>query len=142
MEITGTQPYLTYDRPIPHQYLDNTGEFILNQEYNQEKTGSTVSPTVVCIGALILQVILSSVRRFLGHSIYDVHATLCTYFIALSLNRIATEWTKNYVGYLRPIFYEKCVPDDNYDYCTDNDGGGRKSFPSGHASISFTGCMW
>lgn len=62
---------------------------------------------------------------------YDVfcmvnsNSLLCHYLISLT----------------RPIFYEKCVPDDNFANCTDNNDGGRKSFPSGHASISFTGCM-
>ena len=140
--FTAAQPFPTYERPIPYQYLNNAGEIVINQEYNQEKTGSTVSPSVVCLGAIILQLVLSLVRhRLLGKSFYDLHATLCTYLMALALNRIATEWLKNYVGYLRPIFYETCVPDDEFMECTDNDGGGRKSFPSGHASISFTGCM-
>jgi diacylglycerol diphosphate phosphatase / phosphatidate phosphatase len=47
---------------------------------------------------------------------------------------------KAYVGYLRPIFYDQCIPDENYVACT-GDGAeeSRRSFPSGHASSSFCG---
>lgn len=100
--FTASQPFTTYERSIPYQYLDNAGDYVVNQEYNQSKTGSTVSPTVICIGALVIQQILSFVRRnMIGKSFYDMHATLCIYMIALSLNRLATEFIKNYVGYLR-----------------------------------------
>jgi membrane-associated phospholipid phosphatase len=52
---------------------------------------------------------------------------------------------QSYVGYLRPVFFENCNPDEDYLTCT---GGGdlpvyevRKSFVSGHASTAFCGCL-
>ena len=51
-----------------------------------------------------------------------------------------TNSIKLYVGYLRPIFYEVCQPDDNYEDCTSGEeNDARKSFPSGHSSMSFCG---
>lgn len=47
---------------------------------------------------------------------------------------------KVYVGYLRPVFYDICVPDETYTICTSDEADeARKSFPSGHASMSFCG---
>jgi diacylglycerol diphosphate phosphatase / phosphatidate phosphatase len=67
--------------------------------------------------------------------------------VAFTLCSIATEFIKNYVGYLRPIFFDQCNPDENYETCL-----GRhdeydyfevkelsKSFISGHASFAFCG---
>jgi len=131
-------PFPQYERPIPYQYLENEGEYILDQAYNLVKTGSMISPTVIVIVTLVVQQVLSFVRKFvLGKSYYDMHATICSYMIALALNRIMCEFIKNHVGYFRPIFYETCQPDENYAECAYD--GARGSFPSGHASISFTG---
>ena len=70
-----------------------------------------------------------------------------TYCVAFTLCGIATEFIKNYVGYLRPIFFDQCNPDDQYETCM-----GKyeeydhfeikelhKSFISGHASFAFCG---
>jgi membrane-associated phospholipid phosphatase len=52
---------------------------------------------------------------------------------------------QTYVGYLRPVFFENCNPDE--DYLTCNGGGDwpeyevRMSFISGHASTAFCGCL-
>jgi len=80
----------------------------------------------------------------------DVHKTLCVYLVALGLVKFVTDTIKNYVGYLRPCFYDLC--NANFDNNNDDGGGGecqnvsasmdgRKSFPSGHSSFSFCGFM-
>jgi len=54
-----------------------------------------------------------------------------------------TEFIKNYVGYLRPIFFSECHPDNDYETCTNEDFDLQelhKSFISGHASFAFWGC--
>lgn len=62
------------------------------------------------------------------------------YCTGLGLTEILTNAVKVYVGYLRPIFYDICVPDDTYENCTSGeDNGVRVSFPSGHSSLSFCG---
>ena len=87
-------------------------------------------------------VFLSVIIKALGNA--DLLRTICTYCVAVTLCNLATEAIKNYVGYLRPIFFEECVPDDNYQYCTAVEGFKqneiRKSFLSGHASVAFCGC--
>lgn len=54
---------------------------------------------------------------------------------------LLTDVIKAYVGYLRPIFYDVCVPDDQYQTCTtgEDSNEARQSFPSGHSSLSFCG---
>ena len=77
---------------------------------------------------------------FVGYTTTDIHKTACVYGIAIGLTSWLTNSAKVYVGYLRPLFYNVCVPDDTYEYCTSGqDNGARKSFPSGHASLSFCG---
>jgi diacylglycerol diphosphate phosphatase/phosphatidate phosphatase len=53
-----------------------------------------------------------------------------------------TNSVKLYVGYLRPVFFDVCEPDGDYEECTSGeDREGRLSFPSGHASYSFCGLL-
>ncbi len=91
----------------------------------------------------MLSHIIFSVRRILGpccSTKFSRHRTVCEYFAALGLTLFVTNGIKNYVGYLRPIFYDICVPDEDYQTCTSEEvEDARKSFPSGHASISFCG---
>jgi diacylglycerol diphosphate phosphatase / phosphatidate phosphatase len=68
------------------------------------------------------------------------HKTVCVYLASVGLTLLATDFVKVYVGYLRPIFYDQCMPDDEYTRCTGDDvEDARMSFPSGHASSSFCG---
>ena len=86
--------------------------------------------------------------KFLGNP-GDLNRTICTYCVALTLTSIATEFTKNYVGYLRPIFFDQCNPDDQFEACQGMEANKdyvavkelHKSFVSGHASFSFVGGM-
>ncbi len=62
------------------------------------------------------------------------------YLAAIGITLLATDAVKAYVGYLRPIFYVHCIPDEEYSTCTGDEAEeARRSFPSGHASISFCG---
>lgn len=75
----------------------------------------------------------------------DLYRTICTYCVAITLTSFATEFTKNYVGYLRPIFFDQCNPEDNFETCQGMEHEDdyvkvkelHKSFVSGHASFSF-----
>ena len=70
----------------------------------------------------------------------DAHCTVCVYAVALGLTGLTTNIIKNYVGYLRPVFYDLCEPNADYQECTASDSNdARKSFPSGHSSFSFCG---
>ena len=71
-----------------------------------------------------------------------LHATACVYFLSWSLNMLAVDLIKNYVGYLRPVFYQYCQPNADYSQCLAAQQGGsgiRRSFPSGHAATAFCG---
>lgn len=128
-------------RPVPYQYLEDAGSYILNLSNNEAYVTSTV-PTwqlaILCILVCPLgQIIISWKYGLQG----DLHRTLCVYIVALPLTALITNSLKIYVGYLRPNFYDQCVPSYNYQYCTmdesTNGWDARKSFPSGHASYTF-----
>lgn len=73
----------------------------------------------------------------------DLFRTICTYCVAFTLCSIATEGIKQYVGYLRPVYFDLCEPDDQYETCTGDEDWIHeisKSFVSGHASFAFCGC--
>ena len=71
----------------------------------------------------------------------DTHLTICTYAIATGVTKALTNVFKNYIGYLRPNFYNRCDFDIDTLTCNDEEEeqNGRKSFPSGHSSLSFCG---
>lgn len=82
--------------------------------------------------------------RMLGYfsDSFNPHRTFCVYLAGIGLTLILTDVIKVYVGYLRPIFYDLCVPDDEYQTCTsgdDENDEARLSFPSGHSSLAFCG---
>jgi diacylglycerol diphosphate phosphatase / phosphatidate phosphatase len=81
---------------------------------------------------------LRSLSYFRG--VHDMHKTACVFATGVGLTNILTNTVKVYVGYLRPIFYDVCDPDETYQYCTSGqDNAARVSFPSGHSSLAFCG---
>ena len=131
----------TTDRPIPYQKLD-TGEYVRNLSFNESFDGETVPDSLLIVLAIVIPWVLQIfISLFYGEK-GDRHATLCIYFVALSLTQLTTDLIKMYCGYLRPIFYTICEPDDTYESCTGDTVDSesyRRSFPSGHASTSFCG---
>ena len=75
---------------------------------------------------------------FVG-DIKDFHKSCCVYLAGLGLTGFLTNCIKLYVGYLRPVFFDLCEPDDEYEECTAEDREIRLSFVSGHSSLSFCG---
>lgn len=130
-----------YQRPIPYQVLDNSGDYVRNQMFNETFEHETVSFSALCVLALWLPLVIQLALSLCGeHRKNDLHSSVCVYLVAMATSTMATEFVKVYVGYLRPIFYDFCQPDDTYETCTDDDSGDiRKSFVSGHASIAFCG---
>jgi hypothetical protein len=139
-------------RPIPYQYLESTGVYILNQVYDQVSDGETVSTLVLavvcgwlpCIVQLMLAWFIPQAVTTSKQEKWDVlHKSLCVYAAAFGITMVSGNFVKLYVGYLRPIFYDECQPNDTYDECQ-NPGGDRQirlSFPSGHASLSGCGML-
>lgn len=90
---------------------------------------------------------------------FVLHATICTYAIAIGTTLLFTESVKRYVGYMRPNFYQLCQPEySSTSGNTVDEGGGAneplvcndvlsgdtdveryQSFPSGHASVAYCG---
>jgi len=83
----------------------------------------------------LLQILLSLIFGDVG----DTHLSLCVYIVANGLMFFLKKIAKNYVGYYRPHFYDRCGFDMDNKTCEDEKGTeeARKSFPSGHSSTSF-----
>lgn len=128
-------------RPIPYQQLDENGEYILHLGINEIFERDTVSSEVYLFIAGLIPLVLQCCLAYFWGMRGDVHGTICVYCVGLGLTGFVTEWIKYYVGYLRPSFYQLCEPNDDYSDCTNSDeeDNARKSFPSGHSSISFCG---
>ena len=132
-----------YQRPIPVQYLAESNEYVRNLTHDEAFDGETVPWAILILVSgvlpLVVQVLLSLTRPSCSSRIHEVHQTCCVYFVAWSLNMIAVEFVKNYVGYLRPLFFQFCQANEDYSACTADGHGLRKSFPSGHSATSFCG---
>ncbi|OEU23648.1 PAP2-domain-containing protein, partial [Fragilariopsis cylindrus CCMP1102] len=162
-----------YKRRIPYQ-LSSSGEYVLNQMYNlKEPDNETVSPLLMFFCALVLPfcfqlLIICRNKRKYYHRYHqhqhhqqqqqqnddddddddddnDIHKTLCVYLMSIGVTQSLTNIAKLYCGYLRPIFYEMCQPNqDSYEQqsCEGNqERQSRLSFPSGHASFSVCGLL-
>jgi len=110
-------------RPIPFQLLD-TGEYVINLSYNESFDGDTVSDALGAILGgllpLLLQIAIAKFCKLHG----DAHATICCYLVAFGITMLTTFAVKNYVGYLRPAFYDLCQPSDDFSECTIDEGDG------------------
>lgn len=127
----------------PSNWGEDGPYYVRNLMYNDDFHGNTVPNLMLIILSYIvplaLQLAFSVYQR--DHHRHDVHSTLCVYFLTFGLNRMATNFVKDYVGYLRPIFYYVCQPDESYSECTQESNEARRSFPSGHASTAFSGLL-
>ncbi|CAB9515002.1 Lipid phosphate phosphatase [Seminavis robusta] len=140
------------ERPIPVQYLESTGDYIRNLSLDAEHNGETISDFVLILCGVLLPLIFQLILAYVVHrhsdalkGIQDRHCTLCAYFTSFATNLMVTEFLKAYCGSLRPLYYYLCQPDEKYEVCLQESGSlardARKSFPSGHASISFSGLV-
>lgn len=136
----GLFDFMTRQRPIPF-WIDGSGTYQRNLYYNESFESETVSDFMLIVLAVILpatcQFILAHKCKVRG----DRHSTLCVYSLAMALNLLLVAVLKMYVGYLRPIFYDICGPTDDFQQCNNPTNEIRKSFPSGHASTSFSGLL-
>ena len=133
------------DRPTPYQYLAQNDEYVrdlvhdehLNYHYFVDNSSlhivSIFVPLVVqTVGSLLLLQCQSPWFDEL-HGIVS-----CTCF-ALALDTWITYAIKCYVGYLRPVYYDHCVPFEDYHGCSIDKSFIHVSFPSSHSSLSFCG---
>ncbi|KAL7568539.1 hypothetical protein ACA910_002652 [Epithemia clementina (nom. ined.)] len=143
-------PFTPRQRPIPFQLLENSGDYVRNLTIDKSFEGKTISSVLLIFISNILPLLIQEMLGYMmlkcsqQKSLYDMHATLCIYLVAFSINSIVTDSVKVYMGCLQPIFCEMCQPNKDYSECAAENGGGdsiRKSFPSGHSSFSFNGLM-
>jgi membrane-associated phospholipid phosphatase len=154
-------------RPIPYMITTNSQDIIINLTYNHEYISKDkvtipdyllvvvgiilpsflIVATSVTIGCLQLQILNSSsslldrLMVILKYTIPDIHSALCLITVSFGSTRLFTDFLKNYVGYMRPNFYNMCQFNMETISCdaTENLKSARRSFPSGHSSISFCG---
>lgn len=131
-----------HKRPMPVQYLESTGEYVRNLVNGEVYKGETVDTIGLFLLCLFVPGTIQATYGFARGRKGDFYRTICTYSVAFTITGIATEFIKNYVGYMRPIFFDQCDPDDQYQACS---GEGwtyselSKSFVSGHSSLAFCG---
>jgi membrane-associated phospholipid phosphatase len=136
---------LARQRPIPYQQL-STGDYVKNLSFNERFQGDTVSDAWLLVWGVALPL---AVQYTVGNMLPELrnegvaHSTICIYLVAFGINIVCTDLVKAYCGYLRPVFYDLCNPEAaGSASCTSSsrtEAGARRSFPSGHASMSFCG---
>jgi membrane-associated phospholipid phosphatase len=94
------------------------------------------------IGFLYYCFVFASRRASLHDTLYSLHLFMISCLMSIALAQFFTNFVKNWAGRLRPDFLDRCQYNNSTNVC---DGGinliedGRKSFWSGHASMSFAG---
>lgn len=130
------------ERPLPVQAIrDSEGniEYVREALFDQRKPHEESVPyfwvRLACVVIPVVQVLLSCFRQRIFR--HDKTSTLCCYLVALGVTQLTTNSVKKYAGYLRPIFFADCQPNETYTDCLTDADGVRKSFPSSHASTAF-----
>ena len=96
------------------------------------------------ISAVVPVVLIAFLSRTYKRTSWDLHAALMALALGLLVTGFLTQLVKVSVGRLRPDFLARCRPENNMPNakCLGDPSvveEGRKSFPSGHASLSFAG---
>jgi len=151
-------------RPIPYMITANSQDVIINLTHNHDyipKNMVTIPDYLLVILGILLPVFLMITASFvlgwrskqtiiagvsaITYTLLDLHSIMCVFLIAYGGTRFFTDFVKYYVGYLRPNFYTMCQYSTDSMTCESNDehliNSARRSFPSGHASVSFCGMM-
>mmetsp|Transcript_21177 Transcript_21177/g.58921 ORF Transcript_21177/g.58921 Transcript_21177/m.58921 type:complete len:198 (-) Transcript_21177:1142-1735(-) len=82
-------------------------------------------------------------NRFVSKWTGEMHEALCSFQTGVGTTLMMTDIIKLYVGYLRPVFLDFCQPNGSFTRCTDPEEAdeARKSFPSGHSSLTVSGLL-
>jgi membrane-associated phospholipid phosphatase len=155
-------------RDVQYQVTQNGLDTILNLTYNNSliaRASQTIPTRLLYLIGLIVPCTFVAVGSVLygwstkrhwklfqddlwqwsspATTLLDGHSAICMLLIANGSNSFFTEFIKRYVGYFRPNFYQMCEFDmeNGNNECLVDEQDGRKSFPSGHASLSFCGML-
>lgn len=111
--------------------------------YRNPRRESYVGTSLLWSLALLAPLLMALCRFALARDREDLLQTLLGVSLALGINCILTDMVKLMVGRPRPDFFWRCFPDGELNpelRCSgapEDVAEGRKSFPSGHSSISF-----
>ena len=125
-------------RPLPVE-LTADGLYLKNQMFNFKYDGETIPGPLhekLLVIPALLQLFLSLLFPKLRKRC-DWHRTACVYLVATAITNAATHATKLYIGYFRPVFFDRCEPNADFSECTAGGGSIREGFPSSHASMSY-----
>jgi len=130
-------------RDIPYQETA-AGDVLVELMFDNELVDETVNNQLLVVLGIIVPFALQMILCLTcGEKWLDVHRSICAFSWAIGLSTFVVEFTKHYVGYLRPNFYAKCGFDYETMQCDPdidtNSFTGRRSFMSGHSSMSFSG---
>ncbi|XP_010681728.2 putative lipid phosphate phosphatase 3, chloroplastic [Beta vulgaris subsp. vulgaris] len=110
---------------------------------------NTVPVWAVPIYAVLLPIIVFTIRYIRRRDVHDLHHAILGLLYAVLITGVITDAIKDAVGRPRPNFFWRCFPDgqDIYNHLgnviCNGDASvikeGHKSFPSGHTSWSFAG---
>eukprot|EP00761_Pharyngomonas_kirbyi_P003029 gb/GECH01003033.1/.p1 GENE.gb/GECH01003033.1/~~gb/GECH01003033.1/.p1 ORF type:complete len:296 (+),score=37.66 gb/GECH01003033.1/:1-888(+) len=104
---------------------------------------SSIFPTwSLILIAFVTPIIVITIMQIWVKSGHDFHHAILSLLEAFLINGLITNTFKLLVGRYRPDWIERCDPNDS-GICqssnTSEIADGRKSFPSGHSSVSFCG---
>lgn len=126
-----------YEREIPYQITQN-GDFLFDQYINRLfSENETIPDWLVVVMSFILPTLIIIVTGLISNTKNDGHSGICSLFFALGSTEFITSFVKLYCGYFRPNFYSYCDFSEDTFTCNLGSNEPRKSFPSGHASMSF-----
>eukprot|EP01137_Pigoraptor_chileana_P021815 Opistho-2@85986 len=118
------------------------------EDYKYPLVNNTISPVVLMVLTFAVPAVSIIIMFCFSRSKKDLHMGLLGLCVAVLFTGITTDFVKVLVGRPRPDFFWRCFPDgieswsDNQPMCTGSVADvreGRKSFPSGHSSLSFAG---
>lgn len=90
----------------------------------------------------IVPLIFTTATGFLKRSMLEVHHGALASVAGRCFTELITEFLKNRIGRLRPDFLDRCKWDKSLKACSgklETVMDGRRSFPSGHSSVAWTG---
>jgi len=113
--------------------------------YKNPKSQNTISTELLFVIAAVVPVTVIIILAVLRKDKIDGKQALFALTLTLGLNGVVTNIVKILVGRPRPDYFWRCYPNGVIPASAECDGDpdeiieGRKSFPSGHASFSFSG---
>jgi len=133
--------------PVHHRYISPT-LFVYDASINYPYQTSTVPTSVLVVLSLLVPFVLVSLICLFKmwkdpsqsvHAKYEWSAAVSGLLLAVGLATLVTMIVKYSVGRPRPNFIQYCQYNPNSNSCNRDTQDPWMSFPSGHASFSFSG---